>query len=65
MFEALHCRAGRFAKEGRGSTVLNRLHVHMLAVARARVQATRNNIIVLINRDTASVLRGRRRGISA
>ena len=39
--------------------------VHMLAVARARVQATGNNVIVLINRDTASVLCGRRRGISA
>ena len=30
--------------------------VHMLAVARARVHANWNNVIVLINRDTASVL---------
>ena len=29
--------------------------VHMLAVARAHVQVTGNNVIVLINRDTASV----------
>ena len=63
MFEALRCCAGRFAKEGRGSTVLNRLY--MLAVARARVHANGNNVIVLINRDTASVLCGRRLGISA
>ena len=33
----------------------------MLVVARARVQANGNNVIVLINRDTASVLCGRRR----
>ena len=39
--------------------------VQMLAVARARVQANGINIIVLINRDTASVLCGRRCGISA
>ena len=41
------------------------LAVHILAVARARVHANGNNVIVLINRDTASVLCGRRRGISA
>ena len=39
--------------------------VHMLAVARACVQVNGNNVIVLINRDTASVLCGRRCGISA
>ena len=39
--------------------------VHMLAVACARVHANGNNVIVLINRDTASVLCRRRHGISA
>ena len=50
-------------KEGgaRRSRTSNR----MLAVARACVQANGNNVIVLINRDTASVLCGRRPGISA
>ena len=33
--------------------------------ARARVQGNGNNVIVVINRDTASVLCGRRPGISA
>ena len=64
MFEALRCCAGRFAKERRGSTGTEPAG-HMLAVARARVQANGNNVIVLINRDTASVLCGRRLGISA
>ena len=35
------------------------------ACSSARVQANGNNVIVLINRDTASVLSGRRPGISA
>ena len=64
MFEASRCCAGRFAKGGRGSTVTNRRGCGM-AVARARVQANGNNVIVLINRDTVSVLCGRRPGISA
>ena len=33
---------------------------HMLAVTCARVQVNGNNIIVLINRDTGSVVCGRR-----
>ena len=64
MFEALRCCARRFAKEGRGLDGTEPA-VHMLAVARARVHANGNNVIVLINRDTAGVLCGRRLGISA
>ena len=64
MFEAWCCCAGRFAKRGEGLDGHERA-VHMLAVARTRVQANGNNIIVLINRDTASVFYGRRHGISA
>ena len=41
------------------------MYVYVLVPRIVRVSATGNNVIVLINRDTASVLRGRRRGISA
>ena len=70
MFEASRCCAGRFAKGGRGSTVMN-VEPDAGSSARAHVQGNGNNVIVLINRDTASVLfipiagDRRRPGISA
>ena len=61
MFEASRCCAGGYEKGGRGSTVLNRLYVFS-ARSYAIAQANGNNVIVLINRDTAG---GRKHGISA
>ena len=51
-------------KRGRARRTEPAVHVHV-AVARARVHVNGKNVIALINRDTFSVLCGRRRGISA
>ena len=48
-----------------GGARLSRTGCGSSACSSARVQANGNNVIVLINRDTASVLCGRRPGISA
>ena len=57
MFEALRCCIGNCCKRGVGLNG-HEPAVHML-------QANGNNVIVLINRDTANVLYRRRHGILA